>query len=341
MIHRIELSRMIALASIWVVASTTQLARAQSCGDTLGPGDYALTADIGPCDGPGPALTLDSANLYLADFTVSCADVGPIDGEVPVGIRLIGENSRVHFGQVNGCSVGVDVADGTGHTVYQVTAEGNELHGIHVRSTTEKIRIDSNHIGATGGIQIFVQSNKNRIYNNSVELGSSTGIRVDGDRNRIDQNLINDGIDGLYSNGSRNRIFYNYVTACGGDGIVTGGDGRVKGCQVAQCLGDGFRTESGGTDGRVTKNTATANLGDGFEIDGSDRRVTRNTATGNHENGIHLVMPGTTPVTVSGNTATGNAIEVGYFDLADDTVGCNIHEWRANTFGTASDACIE
>ena len=116
-------------------------------------------------------------------------------------------------------------------------------------------------------------------------------------------------------------------------------------------------------------NTATANLGHGFTLNGADQ----NTFRGNDSSGNGLIPPGDgfllfdatgnivggntfnqnsgsgvlaqagtgTQNTIRGNTAQGNnSAGLGFFDLQDDNPGCaNI--WQGNTFDTAfPQSCI-
>src|SRR5262245_18220927 len=90
------------------------------CGAVLGPGGtFVLDSVVGPCGGPGPALTLISATLDLAGHTVSCS--APSN----YGIDVEGKKSKVRNGTVSGCANGVVLLDQGSHEVRGVTASGN------------------------------------------------------------------------------------------------------------------------------------------------------------------------------------------------------------------------
>ena len=118
------------------------------------------------------------------------------------------------------------------------------------------------------------------------------------------------------------------------------------------------------TGNRFNGNTATANEGHGFTLNGGDNNTFRgNDASGNglfgNAEGIFLfdatgnIVEGNTfdqnsesgvlaqagigiNNTIRGNTAEGN----GSFDLQDRN-GCGFNTWQGNTFGSASQPCIQ
>src|SRR5882672_6503063 len=107
------------LAFVWSLGLSLLQAQASpiGCGAILGPGGtFVLDSDVGPCDGPGPALTLISATLDLAGHTVSCSTTSIY------GIDIEGANSQVHNGTVTGCSNGVVLLGQGHHRVRAVTA---------------------------------------------------------------------------------------------------------------------------------------------------------------------------------------------------------------------------
>src|SRR5688572_2249175 len=80
------------LASLILAAGPAGLALAAhiTCGAVLGPGGtFTLDSDVGPCDDPAPAITVDSASLDLNGFTVSCRDDNR-NGTLAPGIRVVG-----------------------------------------------------------------------------------------------------------------------------------------------------------------------------------------------------------------------------------------------------------
>jgi hypothetical protein len=103
----------LALMGFIVCVTLPQAAQAThiTCGAMLGPGGvYALDGDVGPCDSREPAITVDSAELDMAGFTVEGS-----------AIHLTGRGSRLTGGVLSGATV---ILEGRGaHTVEGVQAE--------------------------------------------------------------------------------------------------------------------------------------------------------------------------------------------------------------------------
>ncbi len=95
-----------------------------------------LDGNVGPCSGPGPALTIDQASLDLKGFVVSCA--AEIDG-----IVLLGHGARVKNGTVTACGRGI-VPGGSGeHVVRNVTAQSSD-YGFWVEEGSDSNKLHAN-----------------------------------------------------------------------------------------------------------------------------------------------------------------------------------------------------
>jgi parallel beta-helix repeat protein len=118
------------------------------------------------------------------------------------------------------------------------------------------------------------------------------------------------------------------------------------------------------TGNKLNGNTATANFGHGFTLNGADQNTFRgndssgnglvfagegfflfnatqnvvegNTFDQNSEDGVLAQIGIGVNNTVRGNSAQGNAL----LDLQDRN-GCGFNTWQGNTFGSASDPCLQ
>lgn len=276
------------------------------CGAALGPGgSFALDSNVGPCVGPGAAITVDSAMLDLATFTVSCTA-----GD---GLVLIGQKATLTNGTVDGCERGV-VLGGTGrHRVSGVTSQNSQSLGLLLDIGSDKNRVSDSTVTGTSGDGVNVDSDKNRLERNDFSGNGSDGVEVNGDRNTLTGNTANDnGSDGIDVDGDDNKVVGNTANGNGDNGFEVDGDRNL-----------------------FTQNTANGNDDDGFEIDDDDNKVKANVAMGNSGNGI-LVELGNTGNSITKNTATGNGV-----DLQDQNGDCASNSWKNNTFDTKSPACID
>jgi len=233
-----------ALLALTLAAS--EAAAQLTCGAVIHPGEKVkLTADLGPCDGPGPAITVDSATLDLGGFTVSCADLNS-DASFPNGIGLTGTKARVSNGNVQGCKDGVFLEGAGKHIVKGLRVTGNHEDGIDLRSDCNKNRIVGNFASFNGDDGIEVPGDKNKVRGNSVNANGEDGIDI---------NLTT--IDGVDYIPEKNQIVGNTCEGNGDEGIVTTGNTNL-----------------------IKSNRSVANGENGIEVFGEGNRVIGNTAMG-------------------------------------------------------------
>jgi parallel beta-helix repeat protein len=222
------------------------------CGAVLGPGgSFALDSDVGPCAGPGPAISLlAGARLDMKGFDVICA------GAVP-GIDIMA--SGVFVGS---SKPGAEIKDCGG-----VSIVGN------------RNRVSDVAVTAAGGFGFFVAGNQNQIVRNSVDgvgpafsiLGdrnllygnvaenSDTGFYVAGNFNSLNSNKALNNSTGIFIGpGKRNLVIYN--TLEGNDVGISNlgtdeGTGSIIGGNQATANGYGIRLELGSFNNRVRLNT--------------------------------------------------------------------------------------
>jgi len=203
-----------------------------SCGSTIGKGqEVTLTANLGPCDGVGAALVVDSATLDLGGFMVACADTNG-DQDLPQGVVLLGKKAKVMNGRVAGCSNGVGLAGEGKHLVQGVTITGSADDGIDVaRGDKNKILGNTTSNNASDGI--YVRTDKNKVSDNVTTRNGEDGIDVPstGDKNKLVRNRAEGNADsGIEVGGTKNKVTLSMATLNGGDGILLGGSkNKVRG----------------------------------------------------------------------------------------------------------------
>lgn len=159
---------------------TPAQAEAISCGDTLGPGgSFVLTSNLGPC--PGTGLTVSSAKLDMAGFTVSCSGS-------TTGISVIGTGSQVKNGHVTGCKDGFNI-QGSGHKVKANTSSGNLEKGFEVGGTNNKIL--KNTANGNGDEGFDTSGGSNRLKKNTANGNSHNGFDIQSSNNVLKKNIAN------------------------------------------------------------------------------------------------------------------------------------------------------
>lgn len=346
-----------------------------SCGDVLGPGgSFVLDSDVGPCSGPGPALTVISASLDLAGHTVSCST------ESIYGIEVQGKGSRVRDGVVSGCSNGIVLFDQGAHEVRGVTASenitgftvgssrntltknaatDNEFAGFAVGgsrnqlsdNTTSGSEFGFMFIGATRGVlsrnTATGNSNGFEMYNSddnlltSNEASGNTSGGFHGTlntSNRWEANTASGNVEGFAFEGDTNG---NWIgnTANGHSGFgfnFADGGGNSLNDNHAAGNGGGFGIEE--TNDTLVGNEAADNTGAGFTLfaEAIGVQLRKNRALSNDASGIHLTSGAT-----NNRLHTNQAFDNGNFDLQDDNLDCDANDWRNNRFDTASQGCID
>jgi Right handed beta helix region len=237
-----------------------------------------------------------------------------------------------------------------------VAIVGGELNRVHLLTVRDNIGSLKAIRPAYGDGIVIRSSSSNWILQNTVtNNGPFGGVSViadattPSDSNAIDRNTIIDNdvdraatneddgirIEGPNANGT--VIRNNRIIANGRDGIGVfedvGGTGSPNiGLFVTDNVvhGNGFH-------GMANRK------GDGIVVgDGADSAIIfENEVTGNAANGIRL---GSVAGRVVFNDAAGNVLYpgvTGAFDLNDENPDCADNEWEANTFGSASQTCIQ
>lgn len=253
----------VGLAAMVVLLSSTPL-RALRCGDTVGPGQAVqLDADLGPCDGTGAALTVDSGQLDLGGFSVTCTDQTAKRFDKLAGIVVEGKGSVVRNGQVRGCAPAVAVS-GRGHLIERIRASDCDT-----------------------GFSVGNKAKENRLAGNTAEACGS-GFVVFGKRNVLSDNIAtqNTGTGGADGCG-----FWLGMPAKGNElkGNTASGN-RYEGPQLASdeaYCGQGFRIQGSHT--VVADNVATQNSHDGFLVEGWGNRLEDNEATANGDDGFAIL----------------------------------------------------
>jgi hypothetical protein len=195
------------------------------CGAVLGPGgSFTLDSDVGPCPGPEPALTVDSARLNLDGFEVSCASTST------EGILVLGTRALVRNGTVNDCSTGVHVAGEGRHRVRNMGALGNDV-GFLVESDHNQVVEGAAFFSEVG---IVVGGSENLLDRSLGVFSNGTGIDVSGNDNVVKnvQGSANIAGAGLRVTGDRTRVRGGRFEANGTYGveIVVGAtDNGVRG----------------------------------------------------------------------------------------------------------------
>lgn len=310
-----------------------------ACGETI-TSNFTLTANLGPCAGPGLIINADNITVNLNGH--SLVGPGPTDGTNP-GIEIVGHTGdTVENGSVSNFDIGVLVNMSASNTITRLNIhddlgpdpDPNLISaGIDVFHSAGNTIVNNvlTHDGITGGIQVLgVDSNANIIKSNSV-----TGTV-------LDFNSTYDLIAGInvmpFPNDNRaipldgNDVVSNTVTGSQGSGITVVEDLHAllrantvgsNGIGVPG-LSDGIGVFYDSFDG-LNPNTADTILG--------------NTATGNGDNGINIQSVSNT---IQGNTTGGNnANHDGSFDLNDQNP-CGNNVWKGNTSGSAgvNEPCV-
>jgi parallel beta-helix repeat protein len=345
-----------------LVPARPEAAAPIGCGAALsGENIYVLTGNVGPCIGPGPAITVEGpATLKLNGWTVSCAhqidlvlkDLDPVGfpvssampgSERSVGIALTGmEAALLGAGSytagwnptpensVMGCDHNV-VVEGEGkHEVTGVTS---------VVALSGAFVVTSNENNLTGNVvkQHFFDPDPNA---RPVKSGG-TGFTIESDKNVLYRNVAADSLEhGFQIAGNENRVEDNIARDNEEYGfVVEGGGNRVRSNSSTKNIGGGFLVGEEGEGNRLSHNLSSEN-GDGdpangFEVHGSNNLLNANTADHNGLNGIILTATAGTNIVTNNAVSRSNDI-----DLVDETEACGGNTWHKNIFGTKNRSCI-
>ncbi|CAH0992068.1 hypothetical protein SIN8267_02183 [Sinobacterium norvegicum] len=251
-----------------------------------------------------PALTVvGPATLSMNGFSVTCDSQ-----EGGVGILLSGSDGFISGGEVSGCRQGVVVDGSGGHSVFGMTVSANGFG--------DDGEGDGDEAGflVLSGYNFFIQ---NQALNNGVD-----GFNIDGSHNAFLYNKSsdneNDGFD--IDGGSYNSFSNNTASGNGDDGFD---------------VDSGFSDESDlgeGEHNTFTLNMANGNGRDGFDVDGNYGRFINNTANNNgmeddenEEDGFDIDSKGNV---LRGNIANNNpgdgiVLKDNDYDEGDNTLESN------------------
>ncbi|HET9443740.1 MAG TPA: right-handed parallel beta-helix repeat-containing protein [Acidimicrobiales bacterium] len=314
------------------------------CG-TVVTADTTLTADVGPCRGPGLVVGADGVVLDLGGHQV-------------FGTGTVGEGAGILVSERTGVTVrngtvrlfdgGVAVVGGSGNTVTGITARDNI--GVSEGQASAP--------GAAYGDGIAILSSTGNVVegNTVVHNGPFSGIglyeAVDGDHPRTIAgptagNVVRDNVV------LANNVCRTPFGSCDDDGI------RLEpGVQFTTVVGnyvqgsglDGISLFRTADDNRIAGNVVEHNghhraahrKGDGVRVFSNRNVVEGNDSRYNGADGIGVGFrrPNGTVVPATANRLLANRTGFnGGLDLHDFNPGCDANVWLGNTFGTADPAC--
>jgi hypothetical protein len=244
----------VVLVAVIVVSSLSTRASAQvACGALLRRGEkVTLTADVGPCDGVDAAILVDGGSLDLGGRTVTCADLDG-DGDVPIGIVLLGRKATLRNGTIVGCSNGLGLGGDGRHRVTGITARGSADDGVDAIPGADRCRLVDVVAVQNGDDGIQLRSDRNRLVRSVTAENADDGLEVweSGDRNAlVEPRSERNGDEGLLLLGARNKVAKPAANDNGAIGIdltgvankVTGGSAASNGAyDLANCDGDRVR----------------------------------------------------------------------------------------------------
>jgi parallel beta-helix repeat protein len=287
------------------------------CGDTIGPNQTVTLQENLYCD-DNPGLTvIGPAEVHLNGHTIHCTN--PV-GAMRNGLFILGKKAKVHGGIIDECLYGVYVEGQGHHTVEDVAVVYNFEVGFLVGSDKNTLRRNETVFGRYGFV---VRATGNILLDNSANRHGKDGFVIDGNKHQLLQNLADEN---------------------DGDGFSIYGVGHKLTENVARYNSfDGFDLQEGHAK-KITlhKNLALNNGQDGFQISGKHHKVLENEAKNNAHDGIQVHEANN--IKLIGNVVLDNN-QANYptilFDLKDLTPNCDTNTWKKNTFGTASQPCIQ
>jgi parallel beta-helix repeat protein len=156
----------------------------------------------------------------------------------------------------------------------------------------------------------------NLVCDNTADGYHDRGFSVESNKNQLDRNFASHSNLGFLLSGKGNKLTENEAADNTGVGFYV---------QFAEKI-------------TLRKNRVLRNAASGFVIFfGEKNKLTENEARLNGQNGI--VLLNTNKNRLTHNVALDN--NQSNFDLTDQTANCGTNTWRENTFGTASQPCIE
>lgn len=355
--HRpVAVTALVTLATVGVMLFVPEAAGAGAvaCGEVI-TRSTRLSADVGPCQGPGLIIGADGITLNLGGHSV----VGTFDqgeGAQAPGIDVTGRRGvTVTTGRVAGFEAGIVIDGGGGHTVSSMTIEDN----VGPSDLFEALLGD--------GIAVFA-SGANRITGNIVRRnGRFDGIAALGagtDGNLVENNVIENNFgsgEDIPVGSGFGLIFNAFLSFPSPTPSVSLVGNRVRGNSVIGNDTSGI-TSINNIEGDILDNlvfnngrgpTAQASgYGSGIDLEHRPTGTVKASLLiqGNraHGNGVSGIRVGVNSLDnrILGNDARGNGrfIRPDYgWDLHDENPSCRGHGlvnvWRGNAFFTVFQGC--
>ena len=169
--------------------------------------DVELTEDLGPCSGPGSAITIRGpARLNLNGFSVTC----DTDAPPSAGVELTGQGAELYDGVVKDCRPSVLLSGPGQHSVAGVLSTNNfQGAGFRVDEGSNKNRLIEN--AATNCDPGFdVRGEKSTLSYNPATGNDDCGFEVRGSRHMLRGNVsaLND-VGGFCVEGSEHKLSRN------------------------------------------------------------------------------------------------------------------------------------
>jgi parallel beta-helix repeat protein len=254
-----------------------------SCGQTI-THDIRLTADLGPCPGPGIVIGADDVTVDLAGHTISGdgAPCGETTCDAGVDNTAGHGDLRIVGGTIRGFAVGILSIGGAGDLLVAGNRVVDNLNGGIVVGESDGDVVRHNTVtGSTFGCGILlVASNATTVAHNAI------------DRNNL-------GIC-LFGESSHNVVRHNVVTHDHDEAISISGAGNlIEGNRLADNADGIIAQDDVASDNMIRHNVATGtgafghpdSGGFGVILDGADRNtVVHNTLSGVRGPAIYVVQ---------------------------------------------------
>jgi parallel beta-helix repeat protein len=318
------------------------------CGDTIGPNEtVVLEKIILPfcTQQTGGIIVVGPATLDLNGFAI--VGEGALGLAPPaICLTVLGKGAVIRNGDVAGCAVGIRVAGDGQHKLEKLQVTNHSLD--YVRVESDKNTLTNNQVGNIDAPQgedgIQVTGNKNKLLANEVTLMGRNGFAISGDKNQVRKNTAtHNHSDGFGVGGNNNQLQKNTaIDNVDGYAVEDVANNILADNGAFDNRDDGFDIQGGTEKTTLRKNVAVKNSDNGFEIDGLEHKLTRNQARENQADGIE-VETSASRIELKHNEALDNnqGNSVVDFDLTDQAPNCGTNTWTKNTFGTASQPCIQ
>lgn len=344
----------------------TSLAAAVQCGDTIGPNVTVTLSGSLACDDTLPSLIIvGPAEVDMTALSIVCDDANQ-DQNVPPGVVLIGKGAKVRGGAIVGCSYGVYLSGKGNHTVEHMDVASNRLAGFYVQSSDNTLQ-ENYAAGNETGFQTGEDTHHNKLRRNSAvsnqigfylprgvkhKLDRNTASAnldsgfwiVGGEEHKLTENTAEHNRSGFDIDGVKHHLRRNVASFSDSDGFtIFGEEHHLTQNEARDNIGDGFNIQDNTANITLQRNVSShSENGDGFKLSGQEHQLLHNEATRNWRDGIDI-QPDATGIVLTRNNARDNnkASSMTIFDLTDWSFNCGTNMWKSNTFGTASQPCIQ